>query len=159
MTPEQTLIKATELVRASKQYVNSLVEEHADAPTLLQKILELAALLNPTETKSVEPVAEAVDILEPLEEHVVPVAELSVHSKPLKIPANHIYVAVAPSDYIDKLTPNGRRLLSIRESFNDLEMAREYGRFATERPLLVGELVREGNDYYTHLKYVYASEV
>ncbi len=132
-----------------------MTEHIQQLATIAESLAKIAADLAALNTPESVPQTTETVIEDQVQEDVVPV------QAKVKIPSGHNYVVVSESDYIDDLTLNGRQLLGTRATFEHLDDAREFARFATERPIYVGEVVidESSNVAYTRLKLSYLSEV
>lgn len=121
-----------------------LIAEQSELLARLKDVLnELADLQTPSDQEQ--------PFVEEQEQEPEPVANR------VKIPAGHNFVVVNEGDFVDKLTASGRQLIGKRATFASLEEAQDYARFATERPIYIGEVVldEEQDAVYTRLKLSY----
>jgi len=169
LTPQETMVYAAELLQLAKKYLNNLIEGE-DGSHVLLRTLELVGMLShsnvpnhefeighqgdsyPEETEVSEETTIDSDLI--LDEDISSIEE---QVEPIRFTGK--FVAVRQSDLDSQLTEHGRKLNDVLKSFSDLDEAAEFGRYATERPLYIGELVEQGEDKFLVLKYSFMPEV
>lgn len=158
MTNTTQMQQASLLMKDTASLLKALLED-ADTTELLASMSATMTALTATDDvqeaapEVVEQPTEVVEVAEAFE--VTPVV------KPVKLPADHKFIVVREGDFVDTLTSKGRKVLNHRGTFATLDEATEFARFATERPLYIGEVSLEEsapNEVYTRLKLSYAAD-